>query len=111
MLASGPATEAIKPGLRGEHEGSRNTIVQGMPVDFGGPVVTSLVCFLHLHARLWVYRAPGIPCALFVEEDAMKGMARTRLRREIARPCCLTGKSENDANAAKRPGSIRHGRA
>src|SRR5579864_5336501 len=35
-----------------------------MPECFGGPVVDLLVCFLHLHARLWVRRAPGIPCAL-----------------------------------------------
>jgi hypothetical protein len=27
-------------------------------------VVTMLVCFLFLHARLRVHRAPGIPCAL-----------------------------------------------
>jgi hypothetical protein len=58
-------TEAKKPGLRGEHEGNRKTIAQGMPVDFGEPVVTTLVCFFHLHARLWVRRASGIPCALF----------------------------------------------
>jgi hypothetical protein len=38
-------TEAKKPGLRGEHEGNRKTIAQGMPVDFGEPVVTTLVCF------------------------------------------------------------------
>jgi hypothetical protein len=27
-------------------------------------VVTMLVCFFILHARLRVHRAPGIPCAL-----------------------------------------------
>jgi hypothetical protein len=31
----------------------------------GVTVVTTLVCFTyHSHARLWVHRAPGIPCAL-----------------------------------------------
>src|SRR5205823_8336701 len=31
----------------------------------GEPVATMLVCFTyHSHARLWVQRAPGIPCAL-----------------------------------------------
>src|SRR6476620_175722 len=35
-----------------------------MPGLSGVTVVTMLVCFLHLHARLWVHRAPGIPCAL-----------------------------------------------
>jgi hypothetical protein len=28
------------------------------------PVVDLLVCFFILHARLWVQRAPGFPCAL-----------------------------------------------
>jgi hypothetical protein len=56
---------ARKPGPREEYEGNRKTIAQGMPVDFGVPVVTTLVCFLHLRTRLWVQRAPGIPCALF----------------------------------------------
>jgi hypothetical protein len=55
-----------KAGLRGEHEGNRKTIAQGMPDDGGGPVVTTLVCFSHLRTRLWVRRAPGIPCALFL---------------------------------------------
>src|SRR5438477_6312297 len=33
-------------------------------VESGEPVVTMLVCFFILHARLRVHRAPGIPCAL-----------------------------------------------
>src|SRR6266849_2749019 len=37
----------------------------GMPGESGGPVVTTLVCSLHiLHARLRVRRASGIPHAL-----------------------------------------------
>src|SRR5258705_11192879 len=37
----------------------------GMPGDLGVPVVTMLVCFVsHLHARLRVHWAPGIPHAL-----------------------------------------------
>ncbi len=41
------------------------TIARGMPGFSGEPVVTTLVCLLHiLHARLWVHWAPGIPCAL-----------------------------------------------
>jgi hypothetical protein len=35
-----------------------------MPGDLGEPVVTTLVCFFHLHARLRVHWAPGIPHAL-----------------------------------------------
>jgi hypothetical protein len=41
------------------------TIARGMPGDSGVTVVTTLVCSLHhLHARLRVHRAPGIPHAL-----------------------------------------------
>jgi hypothetical protein len=36
----------------------------GMPGESGEPVVTTLVCFLFLHMRLRVHRAPGIPHAL-----------------------------------------------
>src|SRR3954462_8422587 len=35
-----------------------------MPGVTGVTVVTMLVCFLILHARLRAHRAPGIPCAL-----------------------------------------------
>ena len=41
-----PMTEARKPGLRGDYEGNRKTIAQGMPDYFGVPVVTTLVCSL-----------------------------------------------------------------
>jgi hypothetical protein len=57
-------TVTRKPDHRREHEGNRNAIAQGMPDRFGEPVVTTLVCFLYLHARLRVREAPGIPCAL-----------------------------------------------
>jgi len=49
-----------------EHEANRKLIAQGMPECFGEPVVTTLACFFHLHARLRVRQAPGIPCALFI---------------------------------------------
>jgi hypothetical protein len=38
-------------------------------------VVTTLVCFFHLHARLRARRAPGIPCALCLRRNHA---ARTR---------------------------------
>src|SRR6266496_1691360 len=46
----------------------------------GGPVVTTLVCLLHIsHARLRVHWAPGIPCALyFLWAD---GLCKTRTHR------------------------------
>ena len=40
------------------------TIARGMPGETGVTVVTTLVCFFILHARLRAHRAPGIPCAL-----------------------------------------------
>src|SRR6186997_1032109 len=58
------ATVSNKHGHRGEHEVSRKTIARGMPGRSGVTVVTTLVCFFHLHARLRAHRAPGIPCAL-----------------------------------------------
>jgi hypothetical protein len=58
------ATVAKKPGHRGERGISRKTIARGMPDVSGVTVVTMLVCFFILHARLRAHRAPGIPCAL-----------------------------------------------
>jgi len=58
------ATVSNKPGHREEREVSRKTIARGMPGSSGVTVVTMLVCFFHLHARLRAHRAPGIPCAL-----------------------------------------------
>jgi len=81
-----------------------------------GPVVTTLVCYLHhSHARLWVQRAPGIPHALFGRKTnaqlgrSRRGNAETRLQtslfedlnlrtREIALPLPLAG--EVDARSA-----------
>jgi hypothetical protein len=51
----------------GEHEAADNTIAQGMSECSSEPVVDLLVSFFILHMRLWVRRAPGIPCALSLE--------------------------------------------
>jgi hypothetical protein len=68
-----------KPDRRGEHEVSRKTIARGMPGESGGPVVTTLVCFFHLHARLRVHWASGIPCALvFLGERFMHNSGASR---------------------------------
>jgi hypothetical protein len=49
----------------------------GMPGDSGGPVATTLVCSLHhLHARLRVQRAPGIPHALSFEGSVHARLGR-----------------------------------
>jgi len=64
-----PVMVTRKPDHQGEREGNRKTIAQGMPALSGEPVVTTLVCFLFSHARLWVHLAPGIPCALCLSRD------------------------------------------
>src|SRR6266550_8347195 len=56
MLASSlryeaQATVSNKPGHRGEHEGNRKTIAQGMPGETGVTVVTMLVCFVLFRTR------------------------------------------------------------
>jgi hypothetical protein len=73
------------PVHQGEREISRNTIVQGMPDRFGVPVVTMLVCFLHLHTRLRVRHAPGIPCALYLSEGRRSRDNSGESRRENAK--------------------------
>jgi hypothetical protein len=61
MLRIMPATVAKEPGHRGEHEGNRKTIVQGMPVETGEPVADyRILCGPRVH------RTPGIPCALLL---------------------------------------------
>jgi hypothetical protein len=49
------ATVTTKHGRRGEREVSRKTIARGMPGESGVTVVTMLVCFFDLHARLRVH--------------------------------------------------------
>jgi hypothetical protein len=72
-------TVTNKPDRRGEHEISRKTIARGMPGDPGVTVVTTLVCFFHLHARLRAHQAPGIPCALvFLGERFMHDSGASR---------------------------------
>ena len=58
------ATVSNKHGHRGEHEVSRKTIARGMPGDFRCDRGDYARVLFHLHARLRVHRAPGIPCAL-----------------------------------------------
>ena len=45
------ATVATKPGHRGEREGNRKTIAQGVPGETGVTVVTMLVCFVLFRTR------------------------------------------------------------
>ena len=56
------------------------TIARGMPGEPGVTVVTILVCFFILHARLRAHRAPGIPCALSWAEESCKTRAHRVVR-------------------------------
>ena len=58
---------AKKPGTPGRARSSRKAIAQGVPGDFGVPVLACVRSFV-LHAWQWVRRAPGIPCALSFSE-------------------------------------------
>src|SRR5258708_26375296 len=54
-------TVARKPGHRGEREGNRKAIAQGVPVETGEPVEDYRIL-----VRPRVHRTPGIPCALLL---------------------------------------------
>jgi hypothetical protein len=77
-------TVTNKPDRRGEREISRKTIARGMPGETGVTVVTMLVCFFILHARLRAHRAPGIPCALCSQEGQSFAKTSGASRRENA---------------------------
>ena len=57
------AATVAKAGSPGRSRSSRKTIAQGVPDDFGVPVLACVRRF-DLHARQWVRHAPGIPCTL-----------------------------------------------
>jgi hypothetical protein len=48
-----------------------------MPGRSGVTVVTTLVCFFILHARLRVHQAPGFPRALWFQKAGFPGKPRT----------------------------------
>jgi hypothetical protein len=76
------------PGHRGEHEGNRRTIAQGMPVETGEPVARPG----HFLPKPRVHRTPGIPCALFLE-------GRKRLFLEVASAPLLRGRAPSSFRA------------
>src|SRR4051812_9518786 len=83
-------TVTTKPDHRGELEGNRKTIARGMPGVSGVTVVTMLVCFFILHARLRAHRAPGIPCALSGAESSHQTRAHAaRTRSRVCNPVPL----------------------
>src|SRR5947199_10472277 len=76
-----------------------------MPGVPGVTVVTMLVCFFILHARLRVHRAPGIPCALsFGPNDS----CTTRAHRAAGSSRCVLPSSRG-AEATKRSSFLLRG--
>jgi hypothetical protein len=63
------------PTHRGERGAAVKPLRRECRSDFGVPV---LACVRLLHARQWVRRAPGIPCALFLLRDMRMMLTRTQ---------------------------------
>ena len=61
MLRITLGTEATKPGLRGDYEGNRKPIAQGMPDRFGGPVVTYSCAFYFCARGCGRAKRPAFP--------------------------------------------------
>jgi hypothetical protein len=81
-----------------------------MPGDPGVPVVTTLVCSLHhLHARLRVHWAPGIPHALFFQGRKIPANLG-RSRRENAEACFDVIASEAKQSILRHSGMVRRTR-
>jgi len=92
------------------------TIAQGMPVDGGGPVVTTLVCFFISHARLWVRTAhPAFPAPSVVEglRNSLGAIRVARMQRRGSVVDCtrfvVPAKPTGRANARPMTGSARAG--
>src|SRR5260221_10005547 len=90
-------TVSNKRGHRGEREISRKTIAWGMPGETGVTVVTMLVCFFILHARLRVHWAPAFPApsVLGRADHTTRTHRAARSRRRIwnSRHCEPTGRA------------------
>ena len=89
MLCMTP-TVTTKPDHRGERGISRQTIRVRECRVAGVLVVTLLACFFHLHARLRVRRAPGIPHALCSGRKVFLVSAWVHLHRGEARVCLFS---------------------
>jgi hypothetical protein len=65
--------------------------------DCGLPLATTLVCFFHSHAGLWVRaKAPGIPCALLVLEGGLLKETRACCAARTLMHVAVIARSESD---------------
>jgi hypothetical protein len=74
------------PVPRGDHGISRNTVAQGVPVCFGGPVVTNSRTFYLRTRGCGCARHAGIPCSLSLWRVGFPELGRSS-RRENTKPC------------------------
>ena len=100
------ATVTTKPDHRGERAISRNTIAQGRPVEFGEPVVTTLVWFNFIPRE-----AAGVSSTRLSLRPLMFQMAHTiktraGMRGEIAEVWVLFGEIADASDAASYPSSL-----
>src|ERR1700716_1952720 len=91
-----PMTVTKKPDHRGEHEVSRKTIAQGMPGDFGGPVVTNSCAFYFAREAAGALCARHSPApSVFIGRSFLAQLGRNRAagtRRCVGRHCEPTGR-------------------
>jgi hypothetical protein len=82
---------------RGEHEGNRNTIVQGMPGCLGEPVVTTLVCFFYFaYEAAGAVERPAFPAPSPWRDTNFVQPGRLS-RRGNAKPCVIARSLSDEA--------------
>jgi hypothetical protein len=81
-----------------------------MPGVAGEPVVTMLVCFFILHARLRVHCAPGIPCALWFQKAGLAWQNSDASRRGNAKLRRMNANLRYFASSLRKRGPVSTGR-
>jgi hypothetical protein len=79
-------TGAKEPGPRGEHDTSRKTIAQGMPVDCGVPVVANACAFYTCTRGRGCNAHPAFPAPSVLIEGNLSGITRADSCRGNADP-------------------------
>jgi hypothetical protein len=105
------ATVAKKLVRRGDHGAAVKPLRRECRSDFGVPVLTCVRLF-RLHARQWVRRAPGIPCALcfFKRDTGLQSSDAKIAARECGSASSITLSSRASEQSERDPGSITTGR-
>jgi hypothetical protein len=103
------ATEARKPGLRREHEVSRKPIAQGVPDDFGVPVVACVRLFLFCTQGNGCGVHPAFPAPSVFERDEVFAKLGRESRRgnADARHCDQGWVGHRPCQSGKKSGGLR----